>query len=55
MDLADRVLPSILDETGSRLVRQHLEKEGHPVLFSDSVSSFEGNTARLQKRCGGEF
>ena len=55
VDLADRVLPSILDETGSRLVRQHLEKKGIRFYLSDSVSSFEGNTARLQSGAAVNF
>lgn len=48
VDLADRILPSILDEDASALVRSHIE--AHDVTFhlSDCVASFEPNTAHLK-------
>lgn len=39
-DLADRVLPSILDETGSVMIQKHLEKLGWNFLLGDSVQEF---------------
>ncbi len=32
VDLADRILPSILDEKGSKMVKTHLEKNGLTIL-----------------------
>lgn len=48
VDMADRVLPSILDEYGASLVQRELE--GHKTTFylSDSVQKFSGNTAHLK-------
>lgn len=50
VDMADRVLPSILDEYGASLVQRELE--GHKTTFylSDSVQKFSGNTAHLKSR-----
>ena len=48
VDMADRVLPSILDEYGASIVQRELE--GHKATFylSDSVQKFDGNTAHLK-------
>ena len=48
VDMADRVLPSILDEYGASLVQRELE--GHKTTFylSDSVQKFSGSTAHLK-------
>lgn len=48
IDMADRVLPSILDETGSGIVRAHLEKHGLTFYLNDTVAQFAGNHATLQ-------
>lgn len=48
VDLADRVLPSILDRTGSNMVQEHIEKHGVAFTLSDSVKAFTKNTATLQ-------
>ncbi len=48
VDLADRVLPSILDETGAQMVQRHIEQKGIRFLLSDSVQRFENGTAYLQ-------
>lgn len=48
VDMADRVLPSILDETGSDIVRAHLEKHGMTFYLNDTVASFDGNHAALK-------
>lgn len=48
VDMADRVLPSILDEYGASLVRRELEEHKATFYLSDSVQKFEGNTAYLK-------
>jgi NAD(P)H-nitrite reductase large subunit len=47
IDLAGRILPSILDETGSALVQNFLEEKGIEFKLGVSASSFDGNTAYL--------
>jgi NAD(P)H-nitrite reductase large subunit len=48
VDLADRILPSILDPTGSKMIQQHIEKHGISFLLGDSVAKFEKNRAHLK-------
>lgn len=48
VDLADRVLPSILDETGSGIVKKHIESKGVRFYLSDSVACFDENAAHLK-------
>lgn len=48
VDLADRILPSILDETGSKLIQKHIEKKGVKFILGDSVKSFSSNSAELK-------
>ncbi len=48
VDMADRVLPSILDEEGAAIVRRELESKGAEFYLSDSVAKFEGDLARLK-------
>lgn len=48
VDLADRILPSILDDKGSVMVQQHIEKHGIEFILSDSVAEFSENTATLK-------
>lgn len=47
VDLADRILPSILDTDGSAIVRKHIESKGVKFYLGDSVKSFEKNKALL--------
>lgn len=47
VDLADRILPSILDSDGSAIVQKHIESEGVKFYLSDSVKNFEKNKAAL--------
>ena len=47
VDMADRILPSILDEKGSKIVKKHLEKICMKFLLSDSVKSFSDKEAVL--------
>lgn len=48
VDMANRILPSILDETGSALVQRHIEAKGVQFQLSDSVARFVGSRAILQ-------
>lgn len=48
VDMADRVLPSILDEYGASLVQRELEEHKATFYLSDSVQKFDGNTAHLK-------
>lgn len=48
VDLANRALPSILDETGSELVKKFLEKKGVRFYLNDSVEKFDKNKAILK-------
>jgi len=53
VDMAPRILPSILDEVGSEIMQKHIEEQGIKFLLSDSVSQFHKNTAELKS--GGEL
>lgn len=55
VDMADRVLPSILDETGSGVVRAHLEKQGMVFYLNDTVAAFDGSRATLKSGASLEF
>ncbi|MGI6270603.1 MAG: NAD(P)/FAD-dependent oxidoreductase [Candidatus Howiella sp.] len=47
-DLADRILPSILDGEGAALVQKKIEQQGNiDFILGDSVASFEKNQATL--------
>ena len=48
VDLAPRILPAILDETGAKMVQGALEARGAAFFLSDSVLRFEGNIAHLK-------
>lgn len=45
IDLADRILPSILDEGGAAFVQKQLEKKGVRFLLGDSAAKFGKNVA----------
>lgn len=47
VDLADRILPSILDSEGSAVMRRHIEKSGIKFILSDSVREFSDGAALL--------
>jgi NAD(P)H-nitrite reductase large subunit len=47
IDLAPRILSSILDEDGALLVQAHLEKQGIAFRLGVSVACFSGNRAEL--------
>lgn len=48
VDLADRILPSILDERGSEIVKAHAEKHGVKFYLSDSAAEFSENSVMLK-------
>ena len=47
VEMADRILPSILDEKSSGIVRTHLENQGLQFILSDGVRSFDTGSALL--------
>lgn len=48
VDLADRVLPSILDSEGSEIVQRELEKKGIVFHLGTSAEEFSAKSARLK-------
>ena len=48
VDLADRILPNILDTEGSEIMQKHIEKSGVEFILGDSVAEFTENTATLK-------
>lgn len=48
VDMASRILPSILDDAGAAIVRRELEGKGAKFYLSDSVAKFDGGTAHLK-------
>lgn len=44
-DIADRVLPSILDEDGAEIVKNHLEQNNIKLLLNGAVTEFKENKA----------
>lgn len=55
VDLASRVLPSILDEDGSEIVKAHLEKQGVKFHLNSGVTSVKNGTAMLKGGGSVEF
>ena len=47
-DLADHVLPSILDADSASALHTHLETHGIRLRLSDTVACFDGNTAAMR-------
>ncbi len=47
VDLANRILPSILDEKGSGIVQKHIESHGVKFYLNDSVAEFKDGAATL--------
>ena len=47
VDLADRILPSILDEQGSAMMMQHIKLKGVEFVLNASVEEFKANKALL--------
>ena len=55
VDLAGRILPSILDEAGSALVQAHLQAHGIRFYLNDSVAAFSENSAVLKSGAKVDF
>ncbi len=55
VDLADRILPSILDKAGSDIMQKHIENHGIEFILSDSVKEFDGTTATLNSGAAVDF
>ncbi len=47
VEMADRILPSILDERSSEIVRTHLENQGLQFILNDGIRSFDSDSALL--------
>ncbi len=48
VDMADRILPSILDKKGADFVQKHIEKEDIQFILNDAASSVKDNTITLK-------
>jgi len=48
LDLAPRILSSILDDEGAKLVQNHLESKGLGFRLSANIKNFRPNTATLE-------
>lgn len=48
VDLANRILPSILDEEGSAIVQKFIEERGVKFYLNDSVEEFKDGVASLK-------
>lgn len=48
IDLADRILPSILDLDAGKIMQKHIEDKGTKIILGTSVERFAGNTATLK-------
>lgn len=51
VDLADRILPSILDNKGAAFVQKHIEKEGIKFMLNDAASSVKDGFVYLKSGC----
>lgn len=47
VDLANRILPSILDEAASEIMQKHIKSKGVRFILNTSVSEFSENSAKL--------
>ncbi len=54
VDLSPRILSSILDDTGAKIVQEHLEAKGMSFQLAQKVKSFTENTATLETAHGDE-
>ena len=54
-DLADRIMPSILDTEAAAMVQRHLEEHGMEFLLGDTAARFEGNKAVMKSGKTVEF
>ena len=49
IDLADRILPSILDVEGASIVQKHIEKQDVKFILGSSIAEFKNNKATTSK------
>ena len=55
VDMADRILPSVLDAEGAELVQKSIEKHGVKFYLNDSAAELEPNKAQLKSGAEVEF
>jgi NAD(P)H-nitrite reductase large subunit len=55
LDLAPRILSSILDDDGAKLVQSHIESKGIEFRLSANIKSFKANTAVLDNGVAIDF
>lgn len=48
VDLADRILPSILDNKGCKIVQKHIEKQGVKFVLNNSITGINEHQATLK-------
>jgi len=48
LDVAPRILSSILDDDGAKVVQNHIESKGIEFRLSANIAKFDGNTAILE-------
>lgn len=48
VDLADRILPSILDKQGAAMVQSYIEEKGVQFILNDCVEEFSAASAQLK-------
>lgn len=48
VDLADRILPSILDPAAGKIMQKHIEDKGTRIVLGTSVERYEENAAYLK-------
>lgn len=48
VDMAPRILPSILDTEGAEIVRKHLESKGMEIILNESAAEFSESSAKLK-------
>lgn len=55
VDMADRILPSVLDAEGAELVQKSIEKHGVKFYLNDSAAELEPNKAKLKSGAEVDF
>jgi NAD(P)H-nitrite reductase large subunit len=55
LDLAPRILSSILDDDGAKLVQSHIESKGIEFRLSANIKNFKANTAILDNGAAIDF
>lgn len=55
IDLADRILPSILDNEGASFVQKHIESKGIKFILNDAATKISNNTLTLKSNTTLDF